>query len=645
MIEWLETNNCGGFCCSTTMERNTRKYHGLLVSPVNGHEGRFHILSAVDAELRDGSGLTLGTNSYPDAEYPESSKYIESYDLMPFPAWLYSHGGSSVRKEIFMRSGEKAVWIAYTLEEGPDEAELGLKFLFTFRGSHSLTRANDALNGEIIKMQEGISLTPYEELPSVEIAFSDNYAADGELYWDYNICYEKEKERGLEWVEDRFVPGNISVKLLKKRPFVIRLGLKESEPVNYFSSNLLEIYNDEISARKTNAEMPCLPLDVLKYQSRHFLLKNPSGKQSINAGYPWFGEWGRDTMIALPGLTFYSGRTETGIQILLDYTSMIKDGLLPNTLGDTQGYTSYNSIDAGLLFCWAVSKMLDSGFGQKAQEVKILSDKLLPAVESVINAFIENRVPNAELTDEGLLRSGSKDTQLTWMDATAWGRPVTPRYGFAVELNSLWYDALKLNKRLCEICKRDFDKNLGRRAAEFPALFRGTFWLDDLGYLSDTVNENGPDRKIRPNMLFASSASDGLLDEHQISMVVQTAMEHLLTPLGLRTLAPDDPDFCPVYSGGSDQRDSTYHQGTVWPWPLGIMIESSLKAAEDIEKKVVFWSDYIDNLLNKHLFNDGWGFISEIFDGLNPDKGKGAFAQAWSCSEILRAAHLIKEIR
>lgn len=641
-VEWLETNNAGAFCASTIIEKHERKYHGLLVTPVEGREGRYHILSAIDAKIQAEDGLLLGTTEYPDVYYPEGWKNLDKTELLPLPSWTYSKNDVSIKKEIFMRDGESAVWIVYTLGAGHEELQADLRFLFTFRNSHELTRENNEINTEIKKDADKMLIQPYSGLPEAEIMFSGKWNAEGKCYWDYNICYETEKERGHEWIEDRFVPGNVRISLKRGSPFVIRVGISNSEGLK--KSSLVSMYKKEKSDRQVTCKPPTSAMDLLRMQTRHFMLKNPSGKHSINAGYPWFGEWGRDTMIALPGLTCYNKNTQGGVQILSDYISMIKDGLLPNTLGETQGFTSYNSIDAGLLFCWAVRKLMDSGYGRAVEEKKLLIGTIRPAVESIITAFLEDRVSDAHLNEAGLLYSGSPDTQLTWMDATAWGKPVTPRYGFAVDLNALWYDAISLFKELNTISGVQTEVEIETRLKNFPGLFQKTFWLEKEGYLTDTVNENGPDCKIRPNMLFASSAAPGLLSIEQCRAVVNTAEMHLLTEMGMRTLAPDDPDFRSVYSGGPDERDSRYHQGTVWPWPLGIMIESSLNAAVDIEKKSIFWSDYLDNLLSKHLTRDGWGFVSEIFDGLEPAAGKGSFAQAWSCGEIIRAAELINRI-
>ncbi|PID60717.1 hypothetical protein CSB45_00175, partial [candidate division KSB3 bacterium] len=435
--EWLETNGRGAFASSSITEKQDRKYHGLLVTPIEGGEGRIHVLSAVDASFEIpglDSGLSMGTASYPGVFHPEGWKSLARVELLPFPAWTYRKGRVEIRKEIFMRSGEKGVYLVYTLIQGARKLAGALKFLFTFRDSHGLTKANENLDPSIRELEEGFSLKPYAPLPAAAVLFSGEWERRGEFYWDYNICYEREKERGFDHMEDRFVPGTSLIHLKQGKPFVIKVLLQDDVSDSLSGGEgLVQIYEEEKTGRIGPGKIDS-PLDLLKNQAHHFLLKNPSGSRSINAGYPWFGEWGRDTMLALPGLTFYNGRRDLAASILGDYSALIKDGLLPNTLGDTQGFTSYNSMDAGLLFCWAVGKIRDGGYGKKKKEKAYLGQTLLPAVASICGAFLENRVPGAHLTEKGLLYSGSPDTQLTWMDATAWGHPVTPRWGLAVDL-------------------------------------------------------------------------------------------------------------------------------------------------------------------------------------------------------------------
>ena len=616
--EWLETNGRGGFCSGTAGDCPTRKYHGLLVTPISGYEGRYHIISAIEASLKVDPDFTLSSNFYPGIVFPDSQKNIKDFSSLPLACWNYTKGGITIKKELFMNRGEKAVYVVFTQNSMVDSLDIDLKFLFTCRPANSETHANNNLNTEMAIIKKGFRISPYNGLPDVCLEFSGKWMHKDSWFWDYSVEYPKEKERGLAFTEDRFVPGIISIKAKKNEPFVIRISIEEAEK----RESLVNIYRQRLQEEKLKTAELRNNRDILRHFADKFLLKNSLGQKSINAGFPWFGEWGRDTMIALPGLSFCNNKTAWGVDVLQDYASLIKDGLLPNTLGESQGFTSYNSLDAGLLYCRAVLKLLESGFGINKDELAIIKKSLLPAVKSIISAFLDERVPHAELTEEKLIKAGSCDTQLTWMDATAYGKPVTPRHGLAVDINALWFDSLCVLEKLYELADEKIPAMIKNTKKAVLKNFKKTFWIEDLGYLSDTVVDNCQDRRLRPNMLFAAAAQKGLLTKKERARVVRAVKKSLLTPLGIRTLSPDDYCFAPVYRGNSDERDSQYHQGTVWPWLLGIMVESSLLSAEKLEREIEFWQSYIDNLLEKHLFSNGMGYISEIFDGLRPLNGE-----------------------
>ncbi|MBI9103421.1 MAG: glycogen debranching enzyme family protein [Spirochaetales bacterium] len=677
--EWLITNGVGGFASSTITDCPVRKYHGLLVTPLPGKEGRYHILSAIEAGPSDDPEFRMSTNQYAGAIHPTGFEYLESFTPLPFPSWVYLKDGVKIRKEVFMVEGETSVYAAFTLLEGPAKISMDLKMLFTFRDANYTTKENIDISAGIKKSETGFSIRPYPPIPGCTIDFSGNWERSGTCYWDKNIEYPLEQNRGLDYQEDRFVPGNTVIEIKKKQTFILRVSLDNQSPQAEEKIDLKKIYrkvssqgikamknlgsvgemNDTVvpETKPNTTSGSFFNRKLLAYMGEQFIVKNSLGSRSINAGFPWFGEWGRDTMIALPGLTFHNDKPALGLDILADYAALIKDGLLPNTLGESQGFTSYNSMDAGLLYCWAVSKFLDSEYSGEKKFIQRLKKQILPAVESIVNAFFENRVPNARLTKDFLLDTGSPETQLTWMDATAWGKPVTPRHGLAVDLNALWYDSLCVYAELLKLSKKRFPETILNVKDRIKSVFAETFLIQNQGstaensskdqstYLSDTVVSGEMDGKLRPNMLFASSSSFELLNSDIKKAIAETAKRELLTSMGMRTLSPKDPAFAGLYHGNSDERDSVYHQGTVWPWPLGIMIESALKGSEDLEKEVVFWEEYLNNLLDKHLYRQGIGFVSEIFDGLEPDEGKGCFAQAWSTGEILRAFSLLEKVR
>ncbi|MDC7221824.1 MAG: amylo-alpha-1,6-glucosidase [Spirochaetales bacterium] len=640
--EWLETNGVGGFASSTEGDCPSRKYHGLLVSPLAGHEGRFMLLNDAVLTVEEEGGFTLGSTHYPGVIHPKGYLLLESFTQDPFPTWIYSNGVYRISKEVFMRMGDPAVYVVWTLLSQPEtpvmrSVKARIKPLCSFRNSHHLAAENDDLNWEKGSLIQGCSLKPYGDLAPLYVQFSEEYKWDDNCYWDYNVEYPRELRRGFDYREDRFVPGEISLSLTKDVPFIMHASLTSID--DRVQSVLLNNYNDELRSRKKRLrKVKKSPWLRLEEHSRHFMVTNSAGQLSIVAGYPWFGEWGRDTMIALPGLLYASNR-EKGAQVLCDYAAHIERGLLPNTLGEMQGFTSYNSLDASLLYLRAVDLLLKEGFGSSDIEKGVLKDQLFPAVKKIVEAFLDGIVPQAKLIEGGLLEAGSPNTQLTWMDAMVNGVPVTPRHGLAVDINALWYGGLKLYQELCKTFRKSFPKRAKQIVEDFPRLFLQTFFYSDFGYLTDTVREGVPDRKLRPNMLFATAI--GLLPKEEGRETVQMARKELLTPLGMRTLSPNDPQFAGVYEGSGEERDRVYHQGTVWPWPVGIMVESALQYAEDLDKEKAFWKDYLNKFLEIHLDRQGIDSISEVFDGMNPEEGKGCFAQAWSVGELLRAWRMI----
>ncbi|MDR1893402.1 MAG: amylo-alpha-1,6-glucosidase [Spirochaetales bacterium] len=652
--EWLVTNRRGAFASSSIIDCLTRKYHGLLVTPLPGMEGRYVLLSSLEASLKiGGREYLLPVKRFPSLVFPQGSRDLAEFSLLPFPRWTYKLGEARLVKEVFMLPGEAAVFVAFTYfagEGGPEEQEIEVRPYFSYRNSHHLSRANPAVNPLWTPVPGGLQVNPYQGLPGLAMTFSGEWEAVENFFWEYNIEYAREQERGQDFREDRFSPGLIRVRLLSGRPWVFR-GVPAAEadkasPCEEALAKSRGLAPDLDPVKDFAGDPVGFRRRLLTLGGERFFVTNSLGQHSLVAGYPWFGEWGRDTMIALPGLTFCSGREDWGKAVLRDYGSHIKNGLIPNTLGEMQGFTSYNSIDAGLLYLWALGKyleFLDQGPRREAGAA------FFGVADQILSAFLEGRVPNCRLDSQGLLDTGSWKTQLTWMDAIAWGRPVTPRYGYAVELNALFFQALGLYRGLAD---QTGASGPNREKAEelyrmIPPAFLKTFWLEDLGTLTDTFREGGADRKIRPNMLFAAAAP-GLLPKEKGRGVVACAKRELLIPSGLRTLAPGDPEYQGRYEGDGPTRDSRYHQGTAWPWLLGIMVEASLALAEpeELPGELDYWEDYLDSFLRRHLGEQGLGSLSEVFDGdgENP-RGKGSFAQAWSVGEVIRAYALIRTRR
>jgi predicted glycogen debranching enzyme len=351
-------------------------------------------------------------------------------------------------------------------------------------------------------------------------------------------------------------------------------------------------------------------------------------------------------MISLAGLTICCDKIDKGVEILKSYASYIKDGLLPNTIGGTQGYESYNSIDAGLLYiraAWQVWHAAEESKNSKCK--KEFKNEIFPAVEKILTAYLDNKTPGLSINELGFPVAGNENTQLTWMDATSYGKPVTPRNGSPVEITALFYSALKFYLELLSL----YNKGVNQKAADTALLieknFMDLYLVKEGGYIADVVGISWQDKSVRPNMLFAAAIPYPLVNKETAKRIIEITENELLTPCGLRTLSNKDFRFCQVYQGDGNSRDSCYHQGTVWPWLFGIYADAALYAADDKKGKAFEIEKLIINFLEKHIDNEGAGFVSEIFDGNEPSAGKGAYAQAWSSAEIIRVWERLNSIK
>jgi predicted glycogen debranching enzyme len=371
------------------------------------------------------------------------------------------------------------------------------------------------------------------------------------------------------------------------------------------------------------------------------MIERESGALSLIAGYPWFGEWGRDAMIALPGLAFCSDNVENGKKVMRTFIGEMRDGLLPNflTMGNTHFHRhAYNAVDASLWFFFAAHALFKASGNSKAAV-----GEFIPAMKHIIDAFLNSSNPLVKCHENGLLWAGNENTQLSWMDAAVEGVPVTSRYGYAVELNALWYFSLAW---YCELTAREQQKQnaaLRNLIKIMKVSFRQLFWLEDEGFLADVINDHGPDRSVRPNQIFAASLSYSPLTQIQKRKIVAMVAKHLLTPFGLRTLSPGDPKFHEVYGGEPKERDRAYHQGTVWPWLVGSYVEASLAVSRNRRLTAKKLLKYFTPLYRDHLAMGCLEGISEIFNATEPYIFKGCIHQAWSVGETIRALSLLNE--
>ena len=631
--EWLDTNGIGGYSSSTIINCHTRKYHGLLVANLKEPRGRFVLLSKVEASLvSEDKEFLLSTNKFPGVYHPTGHQFVEQFDQGLCPSITYRIGDVVIRKSMMMVYGRNTVLLCYELLEGKVKPYLRIRPLLAFRDIHSLTRENMFLRHKAYPAKNGCKIQPYEGMPPIHMATNRASEFHPGPKWVRNVEYLNERDRGFDYQEDLFCPGMFETRLQKGKPVIFAASVDRLGNLEHMRK--VEKKRRETSFAACKVRSP--GNQWLRHLSGQFLIRNVSGFASVIAGYHWFGEWGRDTMIALPGLAFHSGRREFGEEVLAAYAGLERDGLLPNYLDQSSDHLAYNSIDASLWFFWAVQEYLGTGGSRQ-----FVMDRIYPALRDIVSAHLDGRVPLCGIGQDGLLYSGNENTQLTWMDANAYGRPVTPRHGAAVEINALWYNGLRFFLELAGNDEGELSVRAENAADALATSFAGRFWNPDDKCLRDVVNEKGQDNSIRPNQIFAVSLPHTMLDIDQMRAVIRVVQAHLLTPYGLRTLSPRNPAYLPFYEGDSNARDSAYHQGMVWPWLIGHFGQALIRQADDKSGSKNFLRKYFKPVLQSFPVDYGIASVPEIYTGNPPHLPGGCIAQAWSVAEAIRLNNLL----
>ena len=630
--EWLETNGLGGFASGTINGCNTRRYHGLLVAATKPPVGRFVLLSKLEETLIiNERRFELGTNRYPGVVYPQGFKLLTQFRLDPFPIFTFSVDGVEIEKTVFMVQGQNTTVIEYRIS-GMNElinAQLEVRPLIAFRDYHSLAHENGTIDGRIDQQAEQIILSPYPGLPSLYLA---NNASSVETtgHWYRTFEYDAERERGLDFQEDLF------------NPCVFRFDFNSTGNATVIAStdpqkatSTAEFRQRELLRRRDITHQSPVAdefVSALTAAADQYIVSRGDQK-SVIAGYHWFSDWGRDTMIALPGLTLPTGRYEVARSILRTFSQHVNLGMLPNRFPDAGETPEYNTVDATLWFFEAIRAYL-----AYTGDLAFVRDEIYSVLTDIINWHVRGTRFGIKLDSAGLLNSGEAGVQLTWMDAKVGDWVVTPRRGKPVEIQSLWYNAVCIME---EIAARLGDDSAKKRYNNMAALTKWSFnrlmWNEKGCYLYDVVNGGPPDASIRPNQIFAVSLRHSMLSPERARQVVSAVQEHLLTPYGLRSLTPKDPQYRGRYTGDGASRDGAYHQGTVWPWLMGPFITAYIKVngGSDLSRRQAeAWLAP----LQEHLADAGLGHISEIFEGDPPHRPVGCIAQAWSVAEVLRAS-------
>jgi predicted glycogen debranching enzyme len=629
--EWLETNGIGGFACSTIMGMNTRRYHALLTAATQPPVGRVVLLSKLEEILvLGGRKFELSANQYKDVIHPRGFEYLASFRLDPFPVFGYRCGDVQLEKTIFLVQGENTVVVQYELmgDLRGRACSLEVRPLIGFRDYHSTTHANDAIRREVATRAGMAIITPYPGLPSLYVAHHAE-SVDASGVWFYNFEYERERERGLDSLEDLYSPFSLRFDLAANSSAVI---VASTQPRTAIQAAELQAAEIQRRARVVRASPAGDPFETLLTSAADQFIVARGDQKSVIAGYPWFSDWGRDTMISLPGLTLVTGRYDDARNILRAFAGSLDRGMLPNRFPDSGETPEYNTVDATLWMFHAVHEFL-----RYTGDYDFIRGELYQPLAGIITWHERGARYGIHLDSDGLLHAGEPGVQLTWMDAKVDGRVLTPRQGKPVEIQALWHNALRVMAHLASVFGDPADctryNGLADRAREG---FVEVFWNGAAGCLYDAIPDDGaPDASLRPNQIFAVSLPYPLLTNEQALHVLEVVEWELLTPYGLRTLSPRDPNYCGRYQGDPRSRDGAYHQGTVWPWLLGPFLSSYVRMHGGTAEARRRADRFLDPL-RAHLLEAGLGQISEVFDGDAPHRPGGCFAQAWSVAEVLR---------
>jgi len=624
--ELIRTNRAGSYASTTIVECNTRKYHGLLVCPVDElGGGRFVLLSSLDVKvLNNNQSFNIGIRKYKgDYFSPKGHKYLEDFATEIIPMHIFRVGSVLLKMERLLVHYEEQLLVRYTVLEAPEKMKLQIRPFLAFRGIHELTHANLSANTKIEPVKNGIKSKMYNGFPYLHMQFSTKAEFIHVPDWYLGVEYIEEQKRGYDYSEDLFTPGFFELEAKKGDTIVFSASTKEENPSG-FKTKFTKTIGGKIPRDNY--------IDCLKNAAQQFVEKRGEDTLII-AGYPWFGSWGRDTFISLPGLALARHRLALYRDVLDTQVKRMKNGLFPNM--GTAGHYAFNSIDAPLWFFWTLQQYVLQG-GTDCRE------RYGEAAKSILRAYKNGTGFNIHMRENGLVYADAPGKSLTWMDALVNGVPVTPRRGYAVEINALWYNAICFS---LEMAKSEKDKKFIKEFEQLPELIKESFlkifWDDKAGYLADFVNdEEGRNFFKRPNMVIAVSLPYSMLDKEQMKKVLDVADKELVTPRGLRTLSPGNKFYKGIYYGNQETRDNAYHQGTVWPWLLGPFCEGWLKVygKQGVNKirSLVFG---LEECMSEH----GITTLSEIHDGDPPHAPRGAISQAWSVGEVLRIIDLLEE--
>ncbi|MBC7999632.1 MAG: glycogen debranching enzyme family protein [Leptolyngbya sp.] len=656
-IEWLSTNGLGSYASQSVAGANTRRYHGLMVASLEPPVKRTVLLSRIDEVVEctaGGGAIELATNYWQSgAVAPNGHEYLQAFTNLPVPTWLYKVPHGHLVKQITMIHGEQSVAIGYTWLPASDAKDsslsLQLAIFGNYRDFHNQTSGNNDWQFQQVENDNAVIVSASDDaLPWYFCWSQGRYSIQPSWYWGYS--WPAEWERGLADSEDLFRLGHLDTVLLPGKTLTLTAGLGLESVVRDINQEVANEWSRKTALTQRTRTQSDLVKQLI-YAGEQFVVKRQStGGNSIIAGYHWFGDWGRDSMISLPGLLIETGQLELARSVLTTFGLYVSEGMLPNYFPDSGQSPEYNTLDATLW--WAVA--VDEYYRNTADLPFLMAQ--VPLLDKVVFWHLKGTRHGIKVDPvDGLVSGGQPDIQLTWMDAKCGDYVVTPRQGKAVEINALWFNFLKTLELLhmtiasaivgSEGAEYDMQMGFCTRYATMAEQVRAgfkSFWNSNEGCLFDVIGADGfVDPSIRPNQLFAVSLPFKVITPEEATSILNVVERELLTDYGLRTLSPRDPAYKGLYgetTGQANQyhRDITYHQGTVWPWLLGHWVDARVAVVGSLDQNFEVIADRLLPLL-RHMIEEGCiGSISEIFDGDEPHRPMGCVAQAWSVAELTR---------
>lgn len=629
--EWIETNGMGSYCSSTIIGLNTRRYHGLLVTSLNPPVNRYVMVSkAEETVVIRGDKYSLSCNQYPDKIFPDGNKYLKEFRLTPFPKFIYEIDRYRIEKTVFMPHGKNATVIKYSVFPNKGDVDIYIRPMLGFRYFHGLRSGNDSIVENISVKRKSVLIVPKSSsLPPLYIYHCADVFHERE-FWYNNFEYREEAYRGFDCHEDLYNPGYLIYTFSNHKKYDAWVVFS-NEPLIDIDVNS---WQDKEIHRRSNL-LKNIPvnnhfIEPLILASDSFIVqKNDTPNSTILAGYHWFGDWTRDTMISLPGLTLATGRFDVAKQILHKTIQSLDNGLLPNYFDDNN-QPIFNSVDASLWYFYALYKYL-----QYTNDISF-AKTLVPYLKQIVESYQTGTRFGIKMNDLNLIEFDENKLPLTWMDTVGTHTHAPTRRGMVVEVNALWYQAIKILEYIMtkNDCLSDALK-YASMAKTISTNFGKVFWNNKTKYLYDFVYNGYKENTLRPNQILAIGLPFSVLQKKYWSPIINIVTEKLYTPFGLRSLSPDDPYFYSHYRGGERKRNAAYHQGTAWTWLLGFYISSLTKLQGKTQKNTTLIKSLLKPFRNIILVG-GLGTLSEIYDGNLPYYFRGCISQAWSVAEILR---------